>query len=85
MISEPDAKKNYEEAGRMVPEEKDLISVDKHPEIMEASHVSQVLLEVLQDLALPYDLSDFQKLALHTLLEKRDLILVSPTGSGKES
>ena len=85
MISETDAKVNYEEAGRLVPEEKDHISIDQHPEIMDSPLISQVLSKILGDLALPYNLSDFQKLALHTLLQKKDLIVISPTGSGKES
>jgi len=32
---------------------------------------------------LPYEITDFQKLSINTLLQKKDLILLSPTGSGK--
>ena len=84
IITEEDAKHNYEEAGRLVPEENDPISIAKHEEIMDAS-LLEVLDEVLHDLALPYEITDFQKLSINTLLQKKDLILLSPTGSGKES
>ena len=85
MITKEDATNNYKEAGRLVPEEEDPISMEDYPEIMKSSHVTSVLQKILQGLALPYDLSDFQKLALHTLLQLKDLILISPTGSGKVS
>ena len=83
MITKEDATNNYKEAGRLVPEEEDPISMEDYPEIMKSSQVTPVLQKILQGLALPYDLSDFQKLALHTLLQLKDLILISPTGSGK--
>ena len=82
LISEVEAKMNYEEAGEMMHEEEDPISINQNPEIMN-SQVSPVLQRVLQKLSLPYEQSDFQKLALHSLLQKKDVILLSPTGSGK--
>ena len=85
MISLAAAKKNYEEAERLVPEERKHISKDQHSELMNSPLIAPVLLRVLEDLSLPYSLSDFQQRALHTLLQKKDLILISPTGSGKES
>ena len=71
MISEAEAKNNYEEAGRLVKEETDQISLDNH-------------LHLIDSTADSFSLSDFQRLSLNTLLQKKDLILLSPTGSGKE-
>jgi superfamily II RNA helicase len=82
-ISESEAKYNYEEAGKLIPEEEDPISLAKNSELIDSS-CSAILDEVEQDLALPYNLSDFQKLSVNILLQKKDLILLSPTGSGKE-
>ena len=61
MITGEEAAKNYKEAGRLVPEEEDPISIEDYPEIMKSSQVTPVLQKILQHLALPYDLSDFQK------------------------
>ena len=84
MITEEAAVRNFEEAGTLVLEKSDTISIEKHADIMDSSKTA-VLDSVLQDLTLPYDLSDFQKLSINTLLQKKDLVLLSPTGSGKES
>ena len=83
MITEEAAVRNFEEAGTLVLEKSDTISIEKHADIMDSSKTA-VLDSVLQDLTLPYDLSDFQKLSINTLLQKKDLVLLSPTGSGKE-
>jgi superfamily II DNA helicase RecQ len=81
-ITQSDAHKNYQEAGRLVPEEADQISLEKYGHLINPSN-DHVLQEVLTDLALPYKLADFQTISIHTLLQKRDLVLVSPTGTGK--
>ena len=83
MISEAEAKNNYEEAGRLVKEETDQISLDSHLHLIDST-ADNILNEVLLDKALSFSLSDFQRLSLNTLLQKKDLILLSPTGSGKE-
>ena len=82
-ISEFQAKHNYEEAGKLIEEEKDPISLEKHSELINSS-CAAVLEEVVRDLALPYSLSDFQKLSVNIMMQKKDLVLLSPTGSGKE-
>ena len=84
MITETQARFNYEEAGKLVPAEDDQIRIENHEDLIDSS-MTQLLDEVVETLALPYNLSDFQKLSLNTLLQKKDLILLSPTGSGKEN
>ena len=82
VISEDDAKKYYEEAGNLVPEEADQISVETYRHLINKNN-QDALASVLTDLALPYSLSDFQTVSIHTLMDKKDLFLISPTGSGK--
>ena len=82
VITEMEARKNYEQAGNLVAEDKDPISIENHEHLLEANSEA-VLDSVLKKLALPYSLTDFQKLSLITLFQKKDLILCSPTGSGK--
>ena len=84
MITKEEATLNYKQAGKLVPEDKDQISTDSHKHLINPDSTA-ILDEVLQNLNLPYILSDFQKLSLISLFQKKDLILVSPTGSGKES
>ena len=84
IITEAQARSNYEEAGKLVPEEDDNISIDSHEDLINTSCIP-ILNDVAEQIALPYNLADFQKLSLNTLLQKKDLILLSPTGSGKES
>ena len=81
-VCNSDATSNYEEAGKLILEERDKISMEKHADLMDKDSVA-VLDETLGDLSLPYDLSDFQKLSINILLQRKDLILLSPTGSGK--
>jgi hypothetical protein len=82
-ISESEAQYNYQEAGKLVTEEKDEISLKGHADLIDPS-CEAILAEVEKNLALPYSLSDFQKLSMNILLQKKDLIVLSPTGSGKE-
>ena len=82
IITEAQAKKNYEEAGMLVKEDSDKILIENHKDLIDDS-VSAIINEVVMDKELPYVLSDFQLLSLNTLLQKKNLILCSPTGSGK--
>ena len=81
-ITDSEACKNYEEAGKFVLEETEQISLAKYGHLLDHSN-DHILEIVLQDLSLPYELADFQIISLHTLFQKRDLLLLSPTGSGK--
>ena len=81
-ISEDQARTNYEEAGKEVTEEKDTITVERHAHLMKPD-IEEILDEVLEELKLPYSVSDFQRVAVNTVCSLKHLILVSPTGSGK--
>ena len=83
-ISKVDALKNYEEAGTLIPEQADDISFEKYGDLMNSS-CDQILESILADLALPYKLAPFQMICLNIILQKKDLVLLSPTGSGKEN
>ena len=82
VVSETEAKFNYEEAGNLIAEEKDRISLEKHADKIDPK-CAAVLSIVEDELSLPYDLSDFQKLSINIMLQKKDQILLSPTGTGK--
>ena len=84
IITEAQARSNYEEAGKLVTEEADTINIDSHEDLVNTSCIP-ILNEVAEQITLPYNLADFQKLSLYTLFQKKDLILLSPTGSGKVS
>ena len=83
MITEFEANANYNDAGKLVPEDRDSICLGSHYHLLD-SKSTVILNDVKDSLSLSYHLSDFQILSLNTLYQKRDLILVSPTGSGKE-
>ena len=51
---------------------------------MLSDRVHQALQLVLtEDVKLPFELTDFEKLSLHALGSSQNLILIAPTGSGK--
>jgi hypothetical protein len=82
MISKDDAEKNYELAGTLVDEPPDEISISMHEHLLnDPIHV--LILEVMHETKIGYRLSDFQMLSLHVLGSQKNLILISPTGSGK--
>ena len=81
-ISSCVAKTNYDMAGVEVPEDNDQISIVKYAHLLN-DHVHQYIHEVLLEIQLPYKLSDFQLLSLHVLGSTKNLLLVSPAGSGK--
>ena len=83
-ISAAEARTNYSEAGSLVLEEDDPISQDKYKHLL-SMESEKILSEVVAELKLPYELTDFQNISLNTIYQKKDLILLSPTGSGKES
>ena len=82
-ISEAQAEYNYNMAGTEVPEPADQISVAKYQSLLLNDAVHQKIMEVLSETNLAFKLSDFQLISLHVLGNKKNLVLVSPTGSGK--
>ena len=81
-ISKTVADWNYEQAGKLVDEEPDQLNLAVYGHLL-CDSVHLKLLEVLEEVQLPFELADFQKLSLHVIGSKRNLILVSPTGCGK--
>ena len=72
----------YESAGKVVEEEDDQISLAKYNHLLN-DKVATILQQVLVENPLPFELQDFQKLALHAIGNFQNVILISPTGSGK--
>ena len=81
-ISKDQAIANYFAAGTEVEEEEDKITVEGNSELISEA-VDEILEKIVKDLNLPYEPSPFQRVAINTLGMQNNLILVSPTGSGK--
>ena len=81
-ISKSQADKNYFAAGTEVEEEEDAIKLSDYCDLVD-HEIDGYLEKIVNDLELPYKLRDFQRLAIHTICSLKNLILVSPTGSGK--
>ena len=82
MVTKEDAERNYQLAGTLVDEPPDEINFAKHGHLLKDT-VHALILEVLQEKEIKFKLADFQMLSLHVLGSKKNLILISPTGSGK--
>ena len=83
-ITREQARNNYVRAGAVTCEEEDHISIADNVSLM-CKSVDDSLDEVIKEVALSYELSDFQRLSVNVLGSKKSLILISPTGSGKMS
>ena len=83
-ISEDLARKNYLAAGTEVEEEKDRITITGNKEHMN-SEVNDILNRIFLDLDLPYNMSDFQRVAVNCLGMQKSVVLVSPTGMDRAS
>ena len=73
---------HYEQAGEIVKEDDNQITLEKHRHLLN-DEIATIIEQVLIENPLPYKLQDFQKLALHALGSLKNVILISPTGSGK--
>ena len=81
-MSDSDSDQNYVEAGTLVDEPEDEISLTKYHHLLK-DEIHSKIMEVLEETNLPFKLADFQLLSLHVLGSKQNLVLLSPTGSGK--
>ena len=82
VITKVRAKTNYKKAGEFIEEDKDQISMSKYEHLVKPANES-IFNKVVSKLDLPYNLAEFQIISVHCLLQKKNVILVSPTGSGK--
>ena len=81
-ISKYHAKRNYEMAGELVDEEPESIQITDHIELMDED-ANVLLNRIVSELNLPYELTETQRLAINAVSSQKNVILVSPTGSGK--
>ena len=72
----------YDQAGEKVEEEESQISLMKYHHLWR-DEVATIIAEVLEEHPLSFHLQDFQKLALHAIGNLQNVILLTPTGSGK--
>ena len=81
-ISEIQSRANLDAAGTEVEEEDDRITVANNLDMM-SPEVDAILDKIVKDLGMPYMPAEFQRVAINALGEMKNVILVSPTGSGK--
>ena len=81
-MSKKKAHELYEKAGNEVKEDAEEITIEKYNYLLNDS-VHLIIQEVLAENPLPFQLQDFQLLTLHCLGSLKNVILISPTGSGK--
>ena len=72
----------YLEAGEEVDEPQDQITMFGHEYLLQ-DKMHLLIMEVLSDTQIPFSLAPFQMRSLHVLGNRKNLILISPTGSGK--
>ena len=81
-ISKETCEELYKNAGKLIPEDEEQITIENHQHLLSDS-VHLVIQEVLSENPLPFKLQDFQLLTMHALGSLKNVILISPTGSGK--
>ena len=72
----------YEMAGELVEEEESQITLAKYDFLL-SDEVAISIQQVLEENPLPFKLQNWQLLSLHALGSLKNVILVSPTGTGK--
>ena len=70
-----DVDKLYTDAGKLVAVEDDQISLTKHSQLLR-DDVAIILAQVLEENPLPFQLADFQKLAIHSIGNLQNVILI---------
>ena len=72
----------YDQAGSLVKEPEEQITLEKYSHLLN-DKVNVHLNQVLDEHPLPFVLQDFQKISIHLLASGHNVVLMSPTGSGK--
>ena len=81
--SKEECEENYEKAGKEVSVSENGISLREYPHLL-TDRVNSALCAVLsEDVRIPFELADFQKLTLHAIGSLNNVVLIAPTGSGK--
>ena len=81
-ITQEQADKNYNTAGREVEEEEEGIRIDEYEEEIDPD-VNAKLDEIVARLKMSYLPTDFQRVSINALAQLKNVVLISPTGSGK--
>ena len=81
-ISADKAKLLLEQAGDLKEEDPEQITIRNHEHLL-CDQVHIIIQEVLQENPVGFKLQDFQLLSLHCLGSLKNVVLLSPTGSGK--
>ena len=81
-ISVVQAKANYVAAGTEVLEEADRITLANNAQLMN-SEVNDILDRIVDKIQMRYTPAEFQRVAINALGGMKNVILISPTGSGK--
>ena len=82
VVSKETAIENYNKAGELIPEDAEQITLEKYQHVLSDS-VHLIIQEVLQEHHVPFKLQQFQMLTLHALGSLNNVVLLSPTGTGK--
>ena len=81
-ISKELADRNYEAAGVEVAEDEEGITLDDHYDLLDPL-VNLKLDEIVAELKMPYLPTNTQRIAINAIGQMKNVVLVSPTGSGK--
>ena len=81
-ITKEKAEEWYEKAGTSILEDPEEITLNEHTHLLNDS-VMLIVREVLDEFPLPFKLQDFHSLTLYCLASLENVILISPTRTGK--
>ena len=82
VLSKEQANELYERAGSLIKEDPEEITLEKYNYLFKDS-IHNIVMEVLDENPLPFKLQNFQLLTLYCIGSLKNVILVSPTGTGK--
>ena len=83
-ITVSQANKNYNWAGIEVDEEEESITLAKNAHLID-TETESILDSIVDKIQLKYKPAQFQRVAINALASLKNVILLSPTGSGKMS